>query len=72
MPKRKAERGRPMERRYPPRIDATPDEIARVMLSGTFLGGAKPTAYECSHCGREVSYPETLYRDGRCEDCRDD
>ncbi len=70
MPRDKKERGRPMERRYPPRIDATPDEIARVMFSGTFPGSGKPKTYECAHCGREVSYPEVLYDDGRCKECR--
>ena len=27
MPKRKKERGRPMEHKYPPRIDATPSAV---------------------------------------------
>ena len=26
-------------------------------------------AYQCAVCEREVAYPETLYRDGRCENC---
>ena len=26
--------------------------------------------YKCAECGREVAYPETLYRDGRCENCQ--
>ena len=25
--------------------------------------------YRCGNCEREVSYPETLYRDGLCETC---
>ena len=25
--------------------------------------------YRCAACGREVHYPDTLDRDGRCEDC---
>ena len=35
MPKRKGknERGRPLERKYPPRIDATAEEIAQTMFS---------------------------------------
>ena len=66
----KKPRGRPMEKGYPPRIDATPEEIAR-----TVLNGGRPKArvksqdYRCCGCGREVHYPETLYRDGRCEGC---
>ena len=27
--------------------------------------------YRCVDCEREVNYPETLYRDGRCESCHD-
>ena len=71
MPKReKKERGRPMERPYPPRIDATPEEIARLALNGGRpKGNVKALVYRCAGCGREVSYPETLYRDGRCEGC---
>ena len=63
-----------MTRQYAPRIDATPEEMAKAM----FLlpadhqweydkEGGK--VYRCSECQREVAYPETLYRDGRCEDC---
>ena len=34
MPKRKKkERGRPLERKYPPRVDATAEEIAQAMLT---------------------------------------
>ena len=25
--------------------------------------------YRCATCHREVHYPETLYNDGRCEEC---
>ena len=63
-------RGRPMKKGYPPRIDATPEEIAR-----TVLNGGRPKArvksqdYRCRGCRREVHYPETLYRDGRCLSC---
>ena len=73
MPRRKKDRGRPMERRYPPRIDAPPEVIARVVLN------AKPTVpfgdaperleYRCRDCDRRVDYPETLYQDGCCEQC---
>ena len=33
MPKRKNERGRPMKNLYPPRIDATPEDMAQAMFS---------------------------------------
>ena len=36
MPKRKKnERGRPLKKRYPPRIDATAEDMARVMFLTT-------------------------------------
>ena len=73
MPRPKKERGRPMKRPYPPRVDATPEEMAQAMFG--LPGGHKfeyeqtEREYRCSDCGREVGYPETLYRDGRCEAC---
>ena len=33
MPKRKKERGRPMKRPYPPRVDATPEEMAQAVAA---------------------------------------
>ena len=33
MPKRKKELGRPLKKRYPPRMDATPEEMAQAMFS---------------------------------------
>ena len=33
MPKRKKERGRPMKRPYPPRVDARPEDMAQAMFS---------------------------------------
>ena len=30
---------------------------------------ANRTEYRCEDCGREVNYPETLCRDGRCVGC---
>ena len=73
MPRRKKERGRPMERGYPPRIDATPETIANVVLNAKrtprFGSAPKRTEYRCVACDRTVSYPETLFCDGRCGDC---
>ena len=70
------ERGRPMKKLYPPRIDATAEEIAQAMFSlpagrkweykEAFQNG---TVYRCTDCEREVYYPDTLYRDGRCHQC---
>ena len=67
------ERGRP-SRPLPPRIDATPADMARAMfrLPADYQwdyernGGAE---YRCVDCGREVAYPETLHNDARCEEC---
>ncbi len=74
--RKKRERGRPMKQGYAPRIDATPEEMAKAMFSLPAdhqweyeKEGGK--VYRCVNCEREVAYPETLYRDGRCEDCHD-
>ena len=73
MPRRKKERGRPMKRLYPPRIDAAPEVIANVVLNAKsparFGTEPKRTEYRCRDCDRQVAYPETLYEDGRCESC---
>ena len=68
MPNRKKkEQGRP-GRNLPPRVDATAEEIAQAMFAlpanhkWKYLE-SKPE-YRCTDCNREVSYPETLYRDG--------
>ena len=74
MPRRKRERGWPGSRRLPPRIDATSEQIAAAIFGMPANhpwqyernGGAK---YHCAACRREVHYPETLYNDGRCEEC---
>ena len=72
---RKKERGRPMLKRYSPRVDATPEEMARAMFdlpAGHQWENEKDggKVYRCVDCKREVWYPETLYRDGRCEACQ--
>ena len=76
MPKRKKERGRPLKKRYPPRADATPEDIAQAMFSlpagrkrEYMEAGPQGTVYHCVDCEREVHYPDTLYRDGRCDAC---
>lgn len=74
MPRRKKERGRPVTRRLPPRIDAPPEQIAQAMFrlpanrqeQFERNGGAE---YRCAAGQREVHYPETLYNAGRPWDC---
>ena len=73
IPRKKKERGRPMKRTYPPRIDASPERIANVVLNAKRPArfGLEPTRteYRCQDCDRQVNYPETLHEDGRCEQC---
>ena len=65
-------KGRPRERLYPPRIDATPEQVAHVVLNaGRPKGRLKPRDYYCGGCNRQVSYPEILHDDGRCEVCHE-
>ena len=71
---RKKERGRPLANTYAPKVDATPEEIASAMFAlpadHKWQYEKDPgRVYKCAECGREVAYPETLYRDGRCESC---
>jgi formylmethanofuran dehydrogenase subunit E len=74
--KRKPERGRPMENLYPPRVDATPEEIAKAMFAlpadhqWEYEQGGERKVYRCVECNKAVYYPDTLYLDGRCEDCK--
>ena len=70
MPRKKKERGRPIEHRYPPRIDATVDELVEAFFRvGPLKVSNEPREYNCAGCGRGVYYPEVLYRDGKCADC---
>ena len=72
--RKRKERGRPVENQLPPRIDATPERIAQVFLAAPpgrkwqykKGGGAE---YRCGSCQREVSYPDTMYEDGNCQEC---
>ena len=66
-----------MKRPYPPRVDATPEELAQAMFGMPANhqweypnAGAEGPVYRCSDCEREVNYPDTLYQDGRCEGCQ--
>ena len=69
MPRRKKERGRPMERRYPPRIDATPEEVAQAIFRAPPNKAIEKREYRCLTCGRSVHYPDVLHRDNRCSEC---
>ena len=73
----KAARGRPVEKKLPPRIDATPEEIARAMFAmpadykWQYNQDGARKVYKCVECGEAVYYPDTLYRDGRCKVCKE-
>ena len=74
MPKReKKERGRPLKKRYPPRVDATPEDMAQAMFSlpadHKWEYQENEPEYRCVDCKQAVHYPDTLYQDGRCESC---
>ena len=70
MPKKKKERGRPISKQYPPRTDATVDELVEAFFrAGPKTVVKEQTEYRCEACQRGVYFPEVLYRDGRCEDC---
>ena len=74
MPRPKKPKGRPLRRRYPPRADMTAEEIVQAIFSlpadheWEYENG-NPKVYRCRGCGEAAYYPETLYRDGRCEKC---
>ena len=72
MARPKKERGRPA-RDYPPLIDATAEEIAQAFMRSKPPGPAVDfeKVYRCVDCERVVEWPEILYRDGRCEGCRE-
>ena len=64
------ERGRPVENKLPPRIDATPEELAETFFR--FPMGQKAEEgreYRCGECGQEVNYPTVLDRKERCSNC---
>ena len=70
---KKKGRGRPSKYVLPPRIDATAEELVRTVLQAKPKGSTEadfPTEFRCAGCGRAVAYPEILYGDDRCSDCR--
>ena len=70
MPRQMKPRGRPV-RAMPPKVDATPDELATLFMRTPPPGPAVDLGkvYHCGECERVVEFPETLYRDGKCEQC---
>ena len=75
MPKPRKERGRPMKRPYPPRVDATAEEIARAVFfmpadhEWEYKKVDADVIYRCDRCRQAVYFPETLYVNGLCESC---
>ena len=62
--------GRPL----PPKIDATMEKMAKAMFAMPAdhewqYEKGEGKVYQCEACERVVSFPETLYQDGKCEDC---
>ena len=74
MPRKKKERGRPPSRTLPPRIQATPEQLAQAMFAmpvdhkWKYMKGEEAD-YRCAKCDREVRYPEVLTATGQCVRC---
>ena len=68
--KSKKPMGRPAKKVLPPKIDATPEQVARAVLNaGRPKGAVVGKLYYCRDCEEQVAWPATLYNDGRCESC---
>ena len=70
MPRQRKTRGRP-PRPLPPRIDASPEAIARAFFASSGEPAAAPVDYRCLDCGKAVNFPDVLHDDGRCAACHD-
>ncbi len=57
-------------RGYPPRINATFEEVTDAMLSTPPPPVTPAEEYRCATCGETVEWPEILLDDNRCEACR--
>ena len=74
MPRKKKERGRPPSKILPPRIQATPEQLAQAMFAmpadhkWEYLE-REGTDYQCRRCDNSVSYPEVLSLSGLCQGC---
>ena len=69
MPRPKKERGRPIENKLPPRIDASPEQIADAFFRFPVDRELPRPEYRCGQCGEAVTYPAVLDRSGRCSKC---
>ena len=75
MPRKLKERGRPVENKLPPRVDATAEELPGAMFrlppdhKWQYENG-EGTVYRCLECNKAVHCPYALYRDGRCRGCK--
>lgn len=70
MAKKKAKkRVRPTMPPLPPRIDASPEELARAMFNSPPSKESNAKSYHCERCGRQVIFPEVLNEDGVCLAC---
>ena len=69
MPRKPKERGRPVEHPLPPRIDATPEEIAEAFFRFPMDQELPEREYRCRQCGEVIHYPAVLDRDERCSRC---
>ena len=73
MAKKKKARGRPVTRKYAPRIDASAEEIAATIFSmpadHEWQYEKEAPDYRCLACDKSVHYPDTLRLDGLCETC---
>ena len=68
--KKAKKRVRPTMAPLPPRIDASPEELARAMFNSPPPKNPTVKSYLCERCGRQVSFPEVLNEDGVCLVCQ--
>lgn len=64
-----------MAMRYPPRTDATAEELAQALFAIPAdhewqFEKDEGMEYRCVGCGKAVHYPDTLYKGDLCETCR--
>ena len=67
--KRNRGQGRPALHTLPPRIDASPEDIASVFFRSPGTTDTTPRKYNCRSCGSRVIYPDVLFDDGKCGRC---
>lgn len=67
--KKAKKRVRPTMAPLPPRIDASPEELACAMFNSPPSKKSSVESYHCERCGRQVGFPEVLNEDGVCLAC---